>query len=155
MVIFIKKIDFKALLVSFLAVASFVLISMIFTKNTMDYYLTLKKPSFAPKPFLFPICWSILYFILAVTLYAVRNDRKLVITLFINLLINIIWPILFFRFNLVFFAIIWLGVLIISLVILLIKLFKSNRTYFYLNIPYLLWCLYAFFLNCSIYSLNK
>ena len=39
-----KKIDFKKLVVSFSIVAILVLISMIFTKGTMDFYKEIIKP---------------------------------------------------------------------------------------------------------------
>lgn len=43
-----KKIDFKKLVVSFSIVAILVLISMIFTKGTMDFYKEIIKPDIAP-----------------------------------------------------------------------------------------------------------
>ena len=96
-----KKIDFKKLVVSFSIVAILVLISMIFTKGTMDFYKEIIKPDIAPPATLFPIVWTILYTIIAITLYRFIDDKGVRYLIIVNLLINIIWPILFFRFKLI------------------------------------------------------
>ena len=95
-----KKINFKKLVISFSIVAILVLLSMIFTKNTMDFYEVIVKPDLAPKPIVFPIVWTILYTVFAVTIYRFINNKKILTSLIINLVINVIWPILFFRFGL-------------------------------------------------------
>ena len=97
-----KKIDFKKLVTSFSIVAGLVLLSMIFTKNSMDFYEEMVKPDIAPKAIVFPIVWTILYSLIAVTLYRFFDDKKIRNSIILNLIINIIWPILFFRFELLF-----------------------------------------------------
>ena len=146
-----KKIDFKKLVVSFSIVTILVLISMIFTKGTMDFYKEIIKPDIAPPATLFPIVWTILYTIIAITLYRFIDDKGVRNLIIVNLLINIIWPILFFRFKLILFSIFWLILIIISLILLLLKIYKKDKVFAYLNLPYLLWLFFALYLNLMIY----
>ena len=149
-----KKIDFKKLVVSFSIVAILVLISMIFTKGTMDFYKEIIKPDIAPPAILFPIVWTVLYTIIAITLYRFIDDKGVRNLILVNLFININWPILFFRFKLILFSIFWLILIIISLILLLLKIYKKDKVYAYLNLPYLLWLFFALYLNLMIYMLN-
>lgn len=150
-----KKIDFKKLVVSFSIVAILVLLSMILTKGTMNFYKEIIKPDIAPPAILFPIVWTILYTIIAITLYRFMDDKGVRNLIIVNLLINIIWPILFFRFKLILFSIFWLILIIVSLILLLLKIYKKDKVFAYLNLPYLLWLFFALYLNLMIYMLNK
>ena len=134
-----KKVDLKRLIVSFSIVAILVLLSMIFTKNTMDFYKEINRPELAPPAILFPVVWTILYSIIAITLYYFRDNKEIKTSIIINLVINVIWPILFFRFKLLFFSAIWLILIIISLILALKKISKVDKRFLYLNLPYLFW----------------
>ena len=63
-----KKIDFKKLIIAFSVVSGLVLISMIFTKNSMSLYEEMIRPDIAPPPMVFPIVWTVLYTIIAITI---------------------------------------------------------------------------------------
>jgi tryptophan-rich sensory protein len=151
----LKKIDFKKLIISFAVVSGLVLISMILTKNTMKLYEEMVKPDIAPPAILFPIVWTILYSIIAITLYKFIDNKKIRNFIILNLVINVIWPVLFFRFELYLFSVIWLVLIIVTLVIELLKIYKENKIFAYLNIPYLIWLFFALYLNIMIYLLNK
>ena len=155
MVIIMNSSRVKKFIVSFCIVIGFVLISMILTKNSMDFYEEMAKPSIAPPAILFPIVWSILYTILAFTIYRFYEEKEIMKWLIINLAINIIWPILFFRFEMLFVSVIWLVLIIISLIITLLKIYKVDKKYAYFNLPYLLWLFFALYLNISVYILNR
>ena len=101
------KIDFKKLISSFSIVSILVLMSLIFTKNTMNFYDNIIKPDIAPKAIVFPIVWTILYALIGVTLYRFINDKKIRSSIILNLVINVIWPILFFRFEMLFLSIMY------------------------------------------------
>lgn len=150
-----KKIDFKKLVTSFSIVAGLVLLSMIFTKNSMDFYEEMVKPDIAPKAIVFPIVWTILYSLIAVTLYRFFDDKKIRNSIILNLIINIIWPILFFRFELLFISIIWLVLIIVTLIYELVQIYKKDKIFAYLNLPYLFWLFFALYLNIIIFTLNK
>ena len=150
-----KKIDLKKLIIAFSIVSGLVLISMILTKNTMSLYEEMVKPDIAPPPLVFPIVWTILYTVIAITLYKFLDNKKIRNLISFNLLINIIWPILFFRFELFLISAFWLGLIIITLIIELIKIYKESKLFAYINIPYLIWLFFALYLNIMIYLLNK
>lgn len=149
-----KKIYFKKAVSSFAIVAILVLISLILTKNSMQFYKNLAKPDLAPPPIIFPIVWTILYSVITITLYRFYDNKDIKKIIIINLIINIIWPILFFRFELLFLSIIWLILLIVSTLVMLLKLFKEDKIYTFLNLPYLLWTFFALYLNIIIFVLN-
>jgi tryptophan-rich sensory protein len=150
-----KKIDIKKLIISFSIVAILVLLSMIFTKNTMDLYEDIIKPDIAPKPIVFPIVWTILYTLVAITLYRFYDDKSIRNIIILNMVINVIWPILFFRFEMFIFSAIWLVLIIITLILALLKIYKTDKKFAYINLPYLFWLFFALYLNIMIILLNK
>ena len=130
----------------------------ILTSNSIDYN-TLNKPPLSPPSILFPIVWSIIYILIGISYYLFKknsfDDKLETIIYYIQLFINYTWSILFFTLKLRFFSIIWILLLIIS-IYLLISLFKQkNKVSAYLLIPYLLWCIYATYLNIGVYILNS
>ena len=150
-----KKIDWKKLIVSFSIVSGLVLISMILTKNSMILYEKMVRPDIAPPSIVFPIVWTVLYTIIALTLYRFIDNKKIRNLIILNLIINVIWPVLFFRFELFFFSAIWLVLIIVTLIYELIKIYKEDKTFAYINIPYLIWLFFALYLNIMIFLLNK
>lgn len=150
-----KKIDIKKLIISFSIVAILVLLSMIFTKNTMGLYEDIIKPDIAPKPIVFPIVWTILYTLVAITLYRFYDDKSIRNIIILNMVINVIWPILFFRFEMFIFSAIWLVLIIITLILALLKIYKTDKKFAYINLPYLFWLFFALYLNIMIILLNK
>lgn len=122
-------------------------------------YSTIVKPSFAPPSIIFPIAWTILYILMGISSYIISENNhehteisfKLYIT---QLIVNILWPLFFFRFNLYFFSFVWL-ILLLALVIYMVYLFyKIKPIAAYLQIPYILWLIFAGILNYAIYTLN-
>lgn len=125
------------------------------TSSDIDYNSLVKPPLSVPS-IAFPIIWSILYLFIGITYYFFRkkSDNEDIIKLYyVQLFVNLIWPILFFTFKLRFISILWI-LLLDVLVALLIKKLEKNRNSFYLLIPYLLWTLFATYLNIGIYILN-
>ena len=135
--------------------AGLVLLSMILTKNSMDLYKEMIKPDIAPPSIVFPIVWTILYTVIAITLYRFIDNKKIRNLIILNMIINIIWPILFFRFELFLFSAIWLVLIIVTLIYELIEIYKESKVFAYINIPYLIWLFFALYLNIMIFLLNK
>lgn len=117
------------------------------------------KPPLAPPAILFPIVWTILYILMGIS-YGILEEKKLTDTkthfiYYLQLIVNLLWPIFFFVLGWKLFAFIWILLLII-LVILMIKVFYSkSKTAAFLQIPYLLWLLFAAYLNIAIYLLKS
>ncbi len=117
------------------------------------------KPSFSPPSFLFPIVWTILYILMGISSYIIYssdspNKRKALIIYAVQLFFNFFWSILFFGFSQYLFAFIWLIILIILIIIMIYQFYAIEPLAAFLQIPYLLWCLFAAYLNFIIYRLN-
>ncbi|MBQ9011632.1 MAG: tryptophan-rich sensory protein, partial [Bacilli bacterium] len=70
------------------------------------------------------------------------------------LFFNGFWPIIFFVFKLRLLAFIWLIVLVILVIIMIIRFYRTNKAAGLLQIPYLIWLLFAGYLNIMAYILN-
>ncbi|SHJ98164.1 TspO and MBR related proteins [Clostridium cavendishii DSM 21758] len=133
-----------------------------FIRDSIFIYETLNKPWFFPPPIIFPIVWAILYILMAVAAYIIYKEKALgknidgALKLYlVQLILNFLWAIIFFKFNLYGIAFIELCILIIIVLIMTIKFFKINRIAGILLIPYLLWIIYAGILNFIIWTLNE
>lgn len=99
---------------------------------------------------IFPIVWTILYILMGVSSYIIYEETNEIPKIYTyQLVVNLLWSFIFFRFKLFTLAFIWI-LLLILLVIIMIKDFLSkNKTSGYLQIPYLIWLLIAAFLNLT------
>lgn len=141
---------------------STLLSNLIAGQVTRANYSQLIKPGFAPPGYIFPIVWTILFILMGISAYIVNKQgnelAKVKDAMFyykLQLVLVFLWSILFFGFNLRLTALIDLVILLITVVIMILKFYKINRTAAYLNIPYLAWLIYAFFLNYFIWMINK
>lgn len=122
-------------------------------------YETLIQPSFAPPGFLFPIVWTILYVLMGISdgilrsnnLNTADTDRIYYIQLFFNAL----WSIIFFVLEWRLAAFIWIIILAVLIVKMITRFYERNQVAGLLQIPYLLWVLFASVLNLSVYLLNR
>ena len=132
------------------------IVGLIINKSIDYNYLI--NPPLSPPSYLFPIVWSILYLLIGTSYYIYRknnNDDSLTIKLYyIQLILNYLWSIIFFTLKLRTLAVIWIIVLAITIIYLIIRFYKEERTSFYLLIPYILWVLFATYLNIGIVVLN-
>ena len=109
------------------------------TSNAIDYN-DLIQPVFAPPSFLFPIVWTTLYVLMGVSY---------------GLTVNALWSFIFFAFKWRLFAFIWILILDALVIDMIIKFYKKDKIAGLLQIPYLLWILFATVLNLAVYLLNK
>lgn len=119
-----------------------------------NIYGSLNKPDLAPPSVVFPIAWSILYVLMGISLYMNRNNKKNMVTFFIQLMLNYLWVFVFFGMQS------WLGgfivIILLDVMILytILEFYKENKLSAYMMIPYLLWCVFASYLNFQIFLLN-
>ena len=97
--------------------------------------------------FLFPIIWSILYILMGIASYLIRDNRRLIDIYIVNLVVNLLWPIFFFSFGFESFAFFWILLLILIVGYMIYRFYLENRISAYLLIPYLLWIIFASILN--------
>lgn len=126
--------------------------------GSMDYK-TLEKPFLSPPSIVFPIAWTILYVLMGVS-YGLLKDQdlidKVINKIYISqLVVNLLWPIVFFVFKLRLLAFAIIVLLAILVGIMIYKFYSKNKIAGLLQIPYLLWTLFATYLNFGIYLLNK
>lgn len=127
--------------------------------NGASVYTTLQKPPFSPPGIVFPIVWTVLYFLMGISSYLIcksyHRKRKQAIALYFGqLFLNFIWPILFFTCQSYFLALIELFILLYVVIKMILLFFKVNKVSGWLQIPYLLWLLFATYLNMAIVFLN-
>lgn len=121
---------------------------------------SLTKPFLTPPGFVFPIVWTILYVLMGIGSYLIYNENDyhssccLKIYL-LNLFVNFLWSPIFFGLNLRLFSFIWILLLDFIVVYMIICFYKVNKKAAYFQIPYLLWVLYATYLNLAFYIINR
>jgi translocator protein len=126
------------------------------------WYAQLQKPCFTPPDWIFGPAWTILYLLMAISVFLIWNKGldypkvKQSIGLFlIQLALNAAWTPLFFGFHLILPAfieiiVLWLAILATMLAFKRISLHASI-----LLIPYLIWVSFATILNGSMWYLNR
>ena len=113
----------KALLVSFLIVIAVSVFGSFFT-DTTGWYQSV-KPDITPPGYIFPIVWTILYFLIALSIYfswinAKNKEREsLKLWFSTNLLANALWSLIFFKLHLSLLAFIDILIILISSQILI------------------------------------
>lgn len=130
------------------------------TMNSMDIYATLNQPALSPPGFLFPIVWTILYTLMGISsaiIYKSNDlDRTNALKIYgFQLVVNFLWTIIFFNLRQFLFAFIWLVLLDVLVIVMIVKFYKVSPLAAWLQIPYLLWILFATYLNLGIYLLNR
>lgn len=122
-------------------------------------YASLEKPFLSPPSIAFPIVWTILYVLMGIS-YGILKSKDLTnseidFIYYLQLFFNALWPIAFFILKWRLFASIWIIVLAILVLIMIIKFYSKDKLSGLLQIPYLLWTLFATYLNIGVYLLNK
>ena len=122
-------------------------------------YNTLQKPFLAPPSIVFPIVWTILYILMGIS-YGILESNKLTnkkidLLYYIQLGFNAVWSIFFFLLKWRLFSFIWIILLAILIIFMILKFYDKNKVAGLLQIPYLLWVIFASYLNIAIYILNK
>ena len=125
--------------------------------GSMDYDM-LDQPPLSPPSVLFPIVWTILYVLMGVSFGLLRdkhlNDSNVKLIYYIQLIVNLLWPIAFFVLKWRLFAFIWILILDALVVLMIFTFYKRNKTAALLQLPYLAWVLFASYLNLGVYILN-
>ena len=134
-----------------------ILVSLI-TSSSMEY-ANFIQPSFAPPSILFPIVWTILYVLMGVSYGILKSsfltNDKIDSIYYFQLFVNAMWSIFFFNFEWRFFSFLWILLLIVLVVLMIKEFYRKNKTAGLLQIPYLIWLIFAAILNLSIYLLNR
>ena len=149
--IYIKKLFYL-----FFPLISGTIIGLIIS-SYMDYG-NLYKPPLSPPGYIFPIVWSIIYILMGLSFLLLKNKcnntKKEDKIYYSQLIVNLLWSIVFFVLKLRLFTIFWTILLVVLVIIMIILFYRKNKLSAYLNIPYLIWVLFATYLTIGVYLLN-
>ena len=150
----------KTLFKSFVITAIGAVISGFFSMSAPQVYDGLNLPPLAPPSAVFGWIWPILYLLMALAFNLILQLRasdqrdEAVKYYLIQLALNAVWPLFFFKLKLFWIAAI-IDAALIVIVFLTIKRFRAlNQLAGNLLIPYLLWILFALYLNIGVAVFN-
>ena len=150
------RINFKKLI--FYIIITFI-IGNIFTLfiNT-ELYNNINKGIDIPG-IVFPIVWSILFLLMAISAYIISESNNLnkisaLKSYFIQLIFNSLWTLIFFGLRTYTLSFVWIIVLILLVINMITKFYNIKKIAGLINIPYIIWLLFAAYLNLSIIILN-
>ena len=132
---------------------------LIFRSDTI-FYKSLNKPVFAPPSIVFPIVWTILYILIALSIYLILKNNKLknipnyTKSLIINYFSNQVFSFLFFTIKSPFLALINTFIVLISSLFLYYESKELNKVAAKLLIPYIIWNIFATILIIFIFFMN-
>lgn len=123
----------------------------------MDYH-DLVKPTLSPPGIVFPIAWSIIYLLIGISYTLLKEKgeipKETKQLYYMQLVFNYLWTFIFFVFRLRLLSVLWIIILDVLVIIMTYQFYKQNKLSGILLIPYVLWLLFATYLNISIYFLN-
>lgn len=123
------------------------------------WYQNLVKPSFTPNGGIFTPVWSVLYFLIFLSLIffiLTKKQGKLSGYIFFSfqILLNFLWYYVFFIRHNILLSFFVIMLLLIFIVLNIISFYKVSKRAALLLIPYLLWVCFASVLNFGIMKLN-
>ena len=113
-----------------------------------------------PPGYVFPVVWGILYGLMGFGLARIRmgpesGQREKALGLFrIQLFLNFFWSLIFFTWQAYRLAFMWLAVMFVYIVKMIRAFWELDRPAALLQIPYLIWTLFALYLNLAVAVLN-
>ena len=129
--------------------------------NISGWYSTLVKSSLNPPAFVFGPVWTLLYFLMGIAVFIIwnkgkeRKDVRHAVKVFsFQLLLNILWSILFFGLQNPLLALVDIVLLWLAIVWTIIAFYKISKGAAWILAPYLLWVSFALYLNLTVCRLN-
>ena len=143
-------------------VISFVVgyLSRVLQGTSMEaWYPGLVKSSLTPPGYIFSLVWGVLYLLMGISagiVWSARTVYSLVLTVLfaVQLLLNLAWSFAFFWMRSPVAGILVLALLLACVAFYVIGCYNQSRVAAYLNIPYLMWLVFALYLNSYIVMSN-
>jgi tryptophan-rich sensory protein len=135
------------------------MVSSVLAGNIAGTYGQLTQPELSPPAAVFPIIWTLLYTLMGISSFLIfvsesPEKEKALWIYFLQLFINFLWSPIFFGLQLYLLGFLWLLLLIVLIVIMIRRFYSIDPIAAYLQIPYLLWCVFAAYLSYGIYTMN-
>lgn len=155
------KIDLKKLLLCLGIPLTVGGLAALLSGSFSEQYSQFTQPPLAPPGWVFPVVWTVLYLLMGWASYRIvvapvsRQEKVLPLVLYgLQLAVNFLWPILFFRYGL-FLSAFFLLIALWILILLTIRFFsRIDERAGDLLLPYILWVTFAGYLNLGVFLLN-
>lgn len=125
------------------------------------WYMEIEKPSFNPPNTIFGPVWTVLYIMMGFSAGLIWSNgtedpmvRRGLALFGIQLLLNVLWSLLFFGLKSPGLALVDITLLLLTIILCIRAFHPIDRWAAYLMVPYLLWVSFASILNASIWVLN-
>ncbi len=154
-----KKVNWKSLLINIAIPLAVGGLSALLTMNSMDKYKEINRPPLSPPGWIFPVVWTILFILMVIASYIIyeRDSNlkpKALIVYDVQLLLNLSWSIVFFNADQYWVSVAIIIALIIMIIITIAFFSTINKMAALLLVLYILWVLFATYLNIYIAILN-
>lgn len=154
---FQKTVDLKRLILYIGAPLVGAGLSALIARPSFD---DLVQPPLTPPSWAFPVVWTVLYLLMGYAAYRVSmnpdGDKSGALRVWwIQLAVNLLWPVAFFALEWRLFAFFWLLFLIALIGRTIMRFYPLDRIAAYCLFPYLAWCAFASYLNLAFYLLNR
>jgi benzodiazapine receptor len=125
----------------------------------LNWYPSIIKPEGTPPPIAFPIAWTVLYILMAISLTffwdsKTKNKKLGALFFFIQLFFNFLWSTLFFYLQNPLMGVIDIFLIILFTILTINQFWRHSKWASVLLMPYLIWISYAFYLNLFIWIYN-
>jgi benzodiazapine receptor len=134
--------------------------SMVTYPSINNWYAALDKPFFNPPNWVFGPVWTLLYLLMAISLYLVwsastgRSKRLAMSAFGVQLALNIAWSVVFFGLHQPWAAVGIIVTMWLAIAVTMASFWPISKLATYLLAPYLVWVGFATGLNISIAMLN-
>ena len=134
--------------------------SLLSMKGMEVYNESVLKPLLTPPGWIFAAVWSILYVLMGVSAAIVwladeGSAQNRGLNLYVaQLIVNFFWSLIFFNAQAYGLALLWLIALLVLVVLMSWQFYKVKPIAGYLQIPYIVWLLFATYLNFAVWQLN-
>jgi tryptophan-rich sensory protein len=132
------------------------------TASGMRWYRTIDLPSWTPPGYVISIAWTLIFAFAAISALMVWNSHArnpefnaILIVFLVNAALNIGWSFLFFVKHEIWYSIVEMIFLALSVLMLMVLIYRVSILASLLLLPYFLWVLFATYLTVSIYNLNR
>ena len=144
----------------FLAILFFVVLSfavgyvskLVQEPAMVEWYPSLLKSPLTPPGMAFAVVWAVLYLLMGISAGIIWNIRSIytwlvLLVFFVQLGLNLLWSVTFFGMQSPFMGVVVLTLLIVSVFLYIGIAYLQSKVAAYINVPYLLWLLFALYLN--------
>lgn len=123
------------------------------------WYEALKKPSWTPPNWMFPVVWTILFVMMAFSGWLIWEAQKMaawpILALYVgHLVLNAGWSFLFFKQRRLDWALFEVAVLWLSILAMIVLFAPISQLASLLLVPYIVWVTIAAALNFRLVQLN-